>query len=274
MKLLYSILAIAVMSLFANPAHANCTISYSAYHCLYLLVALFILGTVSTLIGFGKLLDLHELKSEAGTPSQVVIDYKNLKKKVILFFALAALLLTLPAAFLYKRATLPCCRPGRLTNIEQCGLSGCTKCDVLKMAQREDADAQEVLGSQYERHNDYEAAAKWYRLAAAQGNTGAMFALSTLYEGGYGVKRDLGEAYFWCRLNLQIAATPFRDIVQQRKNLETHLTPEQVKTVEDRVKEWRPAPSPVTIAEREKRDMTSKPRAPSPPFGYFWNYCF
>jgi len=40
----------------------------------------------------------------------------------------------------------------------------------------------------------YEEAVKWYRLAAAQGDAGALFNLGGCYANGEGVPQDFGEA--------------------------------------------------------------------------------
>ena len=43
-------------------------------------------------------------------------------------------------------------------------------------------------------------AAKWYRLSAEQGHSGAQCNLGLMYRWGYGVKQDYSEALKWCRL--------------------------------------------------------------------------
>jgi len=47
---------------------------------------------------------------------------------------------------------------------------------------------------------DYQEAVKWYRLAAAQGNTPAQYSLGLAYERGQGVPQDYQEAVKWYRL--------------------------------------------------------------------------
>ena len=44
---------------------------------------------------------------------------------------------------------------------------------------------------------DLKEATKWFRLAAEQGETGAMFGLGACYLEGAGVKKDKGEALKW-----------------------------------------------------------------------------
>ena len=47
---------------------------------------------------------------------------------------------------------------------------------------------------------DYQEALKWYRLAAAQGNTPAQYSLGLAYEIGQGVPQDYQEAVKWYRI--------------------------------------------------------------------------
>jgi TPR repeat protein len=67
-----------------------------------------------------------------------------------------------------------------------------------------DADAQNNLGYLYENGKgvaqDYQEAAKWWRLAAAQGDARAQFNLGGMYAKGLGVRQDFREAVKWWRL--------------------------------------------------------------------------
>ena len=61
--------------------------------------------------------------------------------------------------------------------------------------------SQHLLGVIAEEEKAYRTAAKWYRLAAWQGQLpAAQYGLATLYYHGHGVKRDLTEAAKWMRL--------------------------------------------------------------------------
>jgi TPR repeat protein len=72
-------------------------------------------------------------------------------------------------------------------------------------AKQGDADAQIYLGKVYFEglrgvKRDSKEAAKWYRLAADQGNASAQFSLGLMYEYGRGVKQSDEEAVKWYRL--------------------------------------------------------------------------
>ena len=64
--------------------------------------------------------------------------------------------------------------------------------------------AQFVLGVMYDNGQgvaqDYQEAAKWYRLAAAQGNAFAQSNLGMMYDRGQGVAQDYQDALKWYRL--------------------------------------------------------------------------
>ena len=77
--------------------------------------------------------------------------------------------------------------------------------ELLPLAEGDDAWAQYFVGSMYEHgkgviQNDAEAA-KWYRLAADQGNAFGQFNLGFMYEDGRGVIQNDVEAVKWYRLS-------------------------------------------------------------------------
>jgi len=61
------------------------------------------------------------------------------------------------------------------------------------------AAAQLLLGFIYEEGKNYAEAAKWYRLAADQGDAGAQYNLGTMYDFGRGVRQNYAEAVRWYR---------------------------------------------------------------------------
>jgi TPR repeat protein len=71
-------------------------------------------------------------------------------------------------------------------------------------ARKGDAAAQLKLGEMFDLGEgvpqDYEEAAKWYRLSAEQGNPVARFALAEMYKNGDGVPKDIQAAIKWVRL--------------------------------------------------------------------------
>ena len=66
------------------------------------------------------------------------------------------------------------------------------------LAEQENANAQFLLGSMYDRGQgvpqDFAAAVKWYRLAAEQGIAAAQYTLGLKYNIGFGVLQDDTEA--------------------------------------------------------------------------------
>ena len=53
------------------------------------------------------------------------------------------------------------------------------------------------LGLTHAEAENYEAAVKWFRSAADQGNTEAQYALGVFYDQGYGVAKNYVEAHKW-----------------------------------------------------------------------------
>lgn len=75
--------------------------------------------------------------------------------------------------------------------------------EVRNLAESGDAWYQTELGLMYHRGNsvkrDYEAAAKWYRMAAEQGFSKAQANLGVMYGEGHGVPQDYAKAANWFR---------------------------------------------------------------------------
>ena len=71
-------------------------------------------------------------------------------------------------------------------------------------AEQGDARGQYKLGVMYDNGEglakDVGEALKWYRLAAEQGDACAQYSLGWMYENGDGVDKDLAEALKWYRL--------------------------------------------------------------------------
>ena len=72
---------------------------------------------------------------------------------------------------------------------------------------------------------NYVEAAKWYRLAAAQGNAIAQNKLGTLYYDGKGVTQDYIRAHLWFNLG---AASGSADAVKSRDAVAGRMTPQQI----------------------------------------------
>ena len=88
---------------------------------------------------------------------------------------------------------------------------------------------------------NYAEAAKWYRMAAEQGYGSAQHSLGAAYAVGRGVPQDDVEAYMW----LSLAAARFEPKADaDRDAVAARMTPDQILTAEEFVREWKPAPPP------------------------------
>jgi TPR repeat protein len=98
--------------------------------------------------------------------------------------------------------------------------------------------AQWRLGYMYERgtpsnvRKDYVLAAKWYRLAAEQGNPHALHALGGLYKKGQGVTQDYVQALAWCSLALVKDYNSMYFLVQDLRDLKSKLNADEIKTAQ------------------------------------------
>ncbi|WP_447888963.1 tetratricopeptide repeat protein [Serratia fonticola] len=69
---------------------------------------------------------------------------------------------------------------------------------IKKAAEKNNADAQYDIASDYENQRDINNALIWYKKSAHNGNTTAMFSLGALYRAGmYGIAEDNQEAFKW-----------------------------------------------------------------------------
>ena len=72
------------------------------------------------------------------------------------------------------------------------------------------------------------------REKAEGGDADAQFNLGVMYEGGYGVKKDLVLAYAWCNI---AAADGHESAERAKQNIGKKLTPEQIAKAEALAKE-------------------------------------
>jgi TPR repeat protein len=83
-------------------------------------------------------------------------------------------------------------------------------------AKQGDAYAQLNLGMMYYRGEGvpqvYKESAKWYRMAAEQGNANAQYLLGVMYDNGQGVPQDYTLAYMW--VNIAAANAPAGELKQ------------------------------------------------------------
>ncbi len=70
---------------------------------------------------------------------------------------------------------------------------------LKEKAEGGDAEAQGMLGFEYETKQDLKEAVKWYRKAAEQGDSSTQVDLGLMYYEGRGVKQDFKEAAKWFR---------------------------------------------------------------------------
>ena len=74
---------------------------------------------------------------------------------------------------------------------------------TMALAEEGDATAQIKVGLAFEKEENYEEAARWYRMAAEQGVSEAQNNLGVMYKDGQGVKQDFKEAAHWFLLAAQ-----------------------------------------------------------------------
>ena len=71
---------------------------------------------------------------------------------------------------------------------------------LLALAEQGDAQAQMKVGLACDLEEEYEEAARWYRMAAMQGVSEAQNNLGVMYKDGQGVGQDYAEAARWFRM--------------------------------------------------------------------------
>jgi TPR repeat protein len=96
-------------------------------------------------------------------------------------------------------------------------------------ASQGDVRAQNSLGLMYSdgegASQDFREALKWYRLAAEQGHPAAQYSLGSKYNHGRGAPRNYVTAYAW--LNVAVASG-YRFATELRSTVEESMTPAQI----------------------------------------------
>jgi len=110
-------------------------------------------------------------------------------------------------------------------------------------ANQGDDRAQQFLGTMYATGDgvdkDMKAAEHWFRLAADQDNPGGQFGLGVMYRDGAGVPRDPVEAYKWFGLAAQSPeATPEAAIDQLA--VARSMTPDEIAAGDAAIAAWKP----------------------------------
>ena len=155
--------------------------------------------------------------------------------------------------------------------------------ELRALAEQGSAEDQYSLGLRYERgqgvSQDYQEAARWYRMAAMQRSSAAQYKLCTLSDIGRGLPQNYQEALRWCRLaadhgeaqamftlgvhyhtalgvpqdlvqahkwyNLA-AAHGYQDAAKWRNRIAHELSPAKIAEAQKQAREWQPITSPPT----------------------------
>ena len=84
---------------------------------------------------------------------------------------------------------------------------------------------------------DYQEAARWFQLAAEQGNSLASEGLGLMYYQGQGVPQDYVKSYMWFNL-AEKGGVKFG--VDPRDTLAKNMTPEHIAEAQKLAREWKP----------------------------------
>jgi TPR repeat protein len=115
--------------------------------------------------------------------------------------------------------------------------------ELKKKAEQGDAHSQCILGLSYAQgrkidgviKDDVEAV-RWFRMAAEQGNSKGQYFLASFYESGWGVEKNLIEAYAYYKLS-EIYGTHNSDIAKKITEVEKLLTVSQLEAGQKRYEE-------------------------------------
>ena len=83
---------------------------------------------------------------------------------------------------------------------------------------------------------DYQEALKWYRLAAAQGDSQAQYNLGSMYGNGQGVPPDYVRAHMWSNL---ASAVGIAEGTRNRDAAAMRMTPQQIQKAQDMARKCR-----------------------------------
>jgi len=116
---------------------------------------------------------------------------------------------------------------------------------LRRAAEQGFSPAETALGDMFRQgmgvDRNYAEAARWYRMAAEQGYGSAQHLLGAAYAAGRGVPHDDVEAYMW----LSLAAARFEPRADaDRDAVAGRMTPDQVATAREFIREWKPSPQP------------------------------
>ncbi len=113
--------------------------------------------------------------------------------------------------------------------------------ELRPLAEQGNADAQYNLGLMYDKGygvpQDYGQARQWYEKAAAQGKTNAQYNLGVLYHNGHCVPKNLVQAHKWFNLS---AANGDKVGAVTRDALAIRMTRAQIDEAQRLAREWKP----------------------------------
>jgi hypothetical protein len=82
---------------------------------------------------------------------------------------------------------------------------------------------------------DYKEAAKWFQLAAEQGDTDAQVNLALMFSGGFGVVQDYVQAHMWCNIAGASGSEKGRDC---RNTMAGYMTPTDISKAQEMARHW------------------------------------
>ncbi len=108
--------------------------------------------------------------------------------------------------------------------------------------------AQHDVAILYGRQENFEEAAKWWKIAGDQGDPGALYSLSGSYFQGKGAPKDLSLAYAYFKLSKVAPKNKVNEMA-------TILSRPELENAEKLVSEWKPQPTALTL--KAKRGVSA-----------------
>lgn len=116
----------------------------------------------------------------------------------------------------------------------------------LVAAQAGYALAQQDVGALYARGGDVPSGLSWLEKSAAQGWSSGLMILASVYNGAEGVQRDPAKTAAYFRLFLA-RSEPAEKQQEWLSSFELQMSPEERKRAEEIVRNYRPAPTSLTV---------------------------
>ena len=106
--------------------------------------------------------------------------------------------------------------------------------------------AQQDVGVLYAQNGDVTAGLAWLEKSAAQGWSGGLMTLASVYNGAAGVKRDAGKTAAYFKLFL-VRSEPNDKQTAWLKDFQEHLSPNDQKRAGEIVRSYHPVPTELTL---------------------------